>query len=262
MDTANLIKTNLYRILVNKRIRVVIIVYLLIFFATMSSQFVMSTIVNECTDPVFISEYENLTRHSENTIRSILYWTTTSDSVIMSVIFSYFWFADEDRDDGFGILCSICAHRWKVVLSNYVVLFLFTPFVILLKLAAILFLHSLSVMDVSWNVSTDLLLSLLQMVTTSFVFVSFFYFLYVFTGSFKISLVWFFAPLGIEIMKGSMSFLPFGSEIVILAALINLGPLLLNEIIDNKIISILINLAVSSLFFILSVVVVEKRDIR
>ena len=262
MDTVNLIKTNLYRILVNKRIRVVIIVYLLIFFAVMSGQFVLSTIGNACNDPVFMTEYENVTENSEYMTKSIFYWAATNDSIIMSVIFSYFWFADEARDDGFGILCSICGQRWKIVLSNYVVLFLFTPFVILLKIVAILLLNSVSVMHVSWDVSAGLLLSLLQKVTTSFVFVSFFYFLYVLTESFKVSLVWFFVPLGIEMLKGSMSFVPFGSKIVILAALINLGPLLLNELIDNKLTAILINLAISSIFFVLSVVAVEKRDVR
>jgi len=264
-----IIKTNLYRTITNKRLWKVLFVYLLIFLSVAVCETVLPLINNLNTDQGFAYEFE---RFKSSDLLSHNFWefSMTIDMLLMAVIFQFCWLFDYTRDNGFKTMCSISRSRWRIILSNYIVMNLMTPVLMIIKLAALAITAFLFHFEMgSWTLTSEIVIGTMVIIFMIGFYEAFFYLLYTITGSFMTLIYVFFIPVTIILSDRITWCLPYGDEIKDIVSTLFFAPDIIYVLLDRGAIldgrvwlGIPIYLAMTAPLLFLTCLIAEKRDVK
>ncbi len=257
----HLLNTNMYRILRDRRLPIVIILYL--------SVFVMTTTLNS---KAYMLKYtgtgELLKYHFVNVEpvpADILKSFTSADILFVALVYSMFLFADERSDKVFENMCMIYKSRCKVFLANYLsicsTIFIFTV-ARFLGVAVLSFIFGQEIVILKESFSIPSYLTFIFCFCT---YIALFYSLYIFTNNVYVPLATLFGPFTITFCPRFMAELPYGTKLYDLCVLSILGfPVLSREMTtwDKALPYIGSFIAIIVVLLTISSIIVEKRDVK
>ena len=244
-------------------------VYLIIFFSVVVTQTVLPAVHNLNNDQGFVYEYE---RYRITGLSDHNFWefAMSNDMVFMSVIFQFIWLFDYCKDNGFRTMCSISRSRWKIILSNYFVMILMTPILMVIKLAVVAMITPLVHLGpTSWTFKSEFLVTYLILIAIIALYEAIFYLFYIMTESFSLLLYVFFSPFVILTSDRIIWYLPYGESIQNAMKTLFFSPMLIyafikqSELFDGRrwlTIPIYVALTVPLLF--VTCLIAEKRDVK
>ena len=264
-----IIKTNLYRTITNKRLWKVLFVYLLIFLSVAVCETVLPLVNNLNTDQGFAYEYERF-KSSDLLVHNFWEFCMTTDMLVMAVIFQFCWLSDYAKDNGFKTMCSISRSRWRIILSNYIVMNLMTPVLMIIKLAALAITAFLFRFEMgSWTLTPEIVIGTLVIIFMIGFYEAFFYLIYTITRSFMVLIYTFFIPFCFLMADRIVWCLPYGEEIRNVVTTIFFAPDLIYELLNRGVIfegrvwlGIPIYLAMTAPLLFVTCLIAEKRDVR
>ncbi len=264
-----IIKTNIYRTISNRRLLKVLFIYLLIFLSLVVTSTILSEVGNNSTDPGFCYEYE-LFRELWSDRFDLWDFALTGDFVLMGTIFQFFWLSDYARDNCYRTMCSISRSRWRIILSNYISMFLMTPVLMMIKLVLLAITAAIFRYDMtSWSLTPQTGLKILIMILLVGTHEAFYYFLYVATGSFMAMIYAFFIPFTVSISSGMFSCMPYGEQIANVVLVLFFAPNVLYELVssgklfEGRLWTCLpLFAAIIAVLLFLACLIAEKRDVR
>lgn len=264
-----IIKTNIYRTISNKRLIKVLSIYLLIFLSLVVTSTILSRVGNNSTDPGFCYEYE-LFRELWSDRFDFWDFALTADFVLMGTIFQFFWLSDYARDNCYRTMCSISRSRWRIILSNYISMFLMTPVLMVIKLVLLAITAVLFRFDItSWSLTPQTALKILIMLLLVGTHEALYYFLYVSTGSFMAMIYAFFIPFTVSVSSGMFSCMPYGEQFSNVILVLFFAPNVLYELVrSGKLFEghlwtcLPLFAVIIAVLLFLSCLIAEKRDVR
>lgn len=259
----HLLNTNLYRILRDRRLLRVIVVYVIIY----GMAFVL-----DCTGYRirYTGAGEGLIYHFQDIDESIISVNvfncfTAPDLLLVGLIYSTFLFSDEKNDKVFENMCTIYKSRSKVFLANYISIcstFIIFPLakLVVLLLLQFTYAHEFFLTHDGFSIPGYMLF-----VVSYCSYIALFYSLYIFTDNVYIPIVTLFGPLTVTFCGRFMEEIPLGPQLYEYCMMFFFGLVAISRRITTwgaalKITGMLV--VPSVILLAISAIVVEKRDVK
>lgn len=257
-----LLITNIFRILKDKRLFVVAIFHFCIFTLVLSHAYT-SLGVTYLGDGAATYQYL-LKYESDPDITILESFMGAADITIASMIYVTFFFADDKRDKVFENMCTIYRDRTKVLLANYITLcfvgFIFTFFKLMGALIINLaYGNKVILVEGSFNY-----LGFLMWFLIFAAFMAVFYAAYMLTSNIYVPIVMLFSPLTISFCSRFMSEVPFGDKLLNYSVMFLTAPTLGYRLDEWSVAKRFIVPIVAGIVVLLTItsIVTAKRDIK
>ena len=259
----HLLNTNLYRILRDRRLLRVIVVYVIIY----SVAFVL-----DCTGYRirYTGAGEGLIYHFQDIDESIISVNvfncfTAPDLLLVGLIYSTILFSDEKNDKVFENMCTIYKSRSKVFLANYISIcstfIIFPPAkLVFYLLLQFFYAHEFTLTYDGFSIPGYILFIIIYSS-----YIALFYSLYIFTDNVYVPIVALFGPLTVTFCGRFMEEIPLGPQLYDCCQMFFFGLVVIARRIMTwgSALKPMCMLVVPSVILLaISAIVVEKRDVR
>lgn len=258
-----LLSTNYYRVLRDKRLLNIMLFYFSVNVLTGIMTIIAPSLIytgNSETIASLLPPDEGLS------VLTIMRSMTTSDVMIVTVIYSMFFFADEIKGRVFENMCTIYKDRFKVFISSYITICSTVFFFMVVKVAIMAVFCSVYKVDLVLGFDRVHPAAFVTWLSALCLYIAVFYSLYIITRTLYIPLIAWFGPYTVVSSPRFMNMVPFiGKKLYLVCELLVAKfPLLLMSMAGSwrdSLPLIVIQSAVIAVLLLTDSIIIEKRDV-
>lgn len=256
-----LLAADLYRVLKDKRVFVIIAFHFVLFILELSRDYTYP-FIEYIGNGVVIRERLAMVDTLESV--SLIDCLGTLDLLVVTLIYAMFFFSDDNRDKTFVNMCTIYKSRSLVFIANYITLCVTSLGFAAAKLLGVSIVAFIYGTDVHILSERNNYIGVIGWFIAMAAIIAVLYSVYTIFHNIYIPIVMLFGPLTITFSPRFMEILPWGSKVYKFSALYLTLPSLLAEMTewDQVLKWILYLIAATVVSIAISSVILEKRDVR
>ncbi|MCR5529381.1 MAG: hypothetical protein K6F49_09200 [Saccharofermentans sp.] len=258
-----LLMTDLFRVLKDKRLFIVAAFHFCMFTLTLSGMFASIGVTYTGSGNTLGYFMERYSYDSESEI--LASYMATVDIFIATFVYAAFFFTDGKRDKAFENMCTIYRNRIKVVFAEYITLCFVGLFFTLSKLLGVTVMNLAFGYKVVFCEGKFNYFGIFMWFIILAAYMAVFYTIYMLTRNIYVPLVLLFAPVTISFCSRFMTEVPFGDKIFLGSLLFLEGPTLAYYELDDRLLGykiLLLCVAVIAVLLTATSVVITKRDVK